>query len=176
MHMATTESQELTLDGTEGFVVESTEGDLGWVEEVWVGDANEPSALAVRTTEGRHGLLTSKDILAVDREYHWVVVRPEPVLLELDSPRMLTGAEGDAGGRVAASWTTTGEVFRVAPRRRPWRIPFRRRRSASASAEREQEPPLWQSIAVLLSSIALLVVVVATLAFLVARLVTGAAY
>jgi hypothetical protein len=172
--MSTTESQERTLDGTEGYVVESTEGDLGWVEEVWVGDANEPDALAVRTSEGRHGLLSGKDVLAVDHEYHWVVVRPEPVLLELDSPRMLTGGEGDAGGRVAASWSTTGMVFRVTPRRRPWRIPFRRRRSASASADRE--PRLWRSVAVLLSSIALLVVVVATLAFLVARLVTGAAY
>jgi hypothetical protein len=174
MHMATTESRELTLDGTEGYVVESTEGDLGWVEEVWVGDANEPSALAVRTAEGRHGLLPGKDVLAVDREYHWVVVRPEPVLLELDSPRMLARGEGDAGGRVAASWSTTGAVFRVAPRRRPWRIPFRRRRSASASADRE--PPLWQSVATLLTAIVLLVALVMTLAFVVARIVTGAAY
>jgi hypothetical protein len=172
--MGTTESQELSLNGTEGYVVESTEGDLGWVEEVWIGDANEPSALAVRTAEGRHGLLPGEDVLAVDREYHWVVVRPEPMLLELDSPRMLTGGEDDAGGRVAASWSTTGEVFRVAPRRRPWRIPFRRGRSASASVD--PEPPLWRSVAVLLSSIAVLVVLVATLAFLVARLVTGAAY
>jgi hypothetical protein len=171
--MAATESQELTLDGTEGFVVESTAGDLGWVEEVWVADSNEPGALAVRTIEGRHGLLMAEDVLTVDREYHWVVVGPEPALLELDSPRLLADEKRDAGGRVAASWSTTGEVFRVTPRRRPWRVPFLRRRSTSAPA---QEPRLWQSVAVLLSSIALLVVFVATLAFLVARLVTGAAY
>jgi len=170
--MTATESQELTLAGTDGYVVESTEGDLGWVEEVWVGDANEPGALAVRTTDGRHGLLLSEDVLAVDREYHWVVVCPEPVLLELDSPRMVKTEQAGDGGRVTASWATTGEAFRLAPRRRWWRLPFRRRKRASTGAE----PPLWRAVAVLLSSIAFLVVLVAFLAFLVARIVTGAAY
>jgi hypothetical protein len=167
--MTATETAERTLVGTDGFVVESTEGDLGWVEEVWLGEADEPDALAVRTIDGRHGLLQSEDILAVDREYRWVVVRPDPVLLELDAPRMMTPREED-DGRLAASWTTTGEVFRLAPRRRRWRFPFRRRASAS------DEPRLWRAVTVLLTSIAFLVVLVATLAFLVAWLVTGDAY
>jgi len=167
--MTATDTAERTLVGTDGFVVESTEGDLGWVEEVWVGEADEPGALAVRTTDGRHGLLRREDILAVDREYRWVVVRPNPVLLELDAPRITTQREED-DGRPAASWKTTGEVFRLAPRRRRWRVPFRRRASASG------EPPLWRAVTVLLTSIAFLVVFVAALAFLVARLVTGAAY
>ena len=170
--MPTTDSQKVSLRGTDGFVVESTEGDLGWVEEVWVGDAKEPDALAVRTTDGRHGLLLGGDVVAVDLEYHWVVVRPEPVLLELDSPRLVTGEEGE-GGRVEASWATTGEAFRLAARRRPLRLPFlRRRRRASATGE----PPLWRAVAVLLSSIAFLVVLVGALAFLAAWLVAGTAY
>lgn len=170
--MTATEIHEPALDGTDGFVVESTEGDLGWVEEVWVGEGNEPGALAVRTTDGRHGLLLSKDVLAVDREYHWVVVRSEPELLALDNPRMLDADEGDGGGHIAASWKTTGEVFRLAPRRRRWRVPFLRRKARSGHGE----PPLWRAIAVLLSSIAFLVVLIATLAFLIAWLVAGEAY
>jgi hypothetical protein len=171
--MTTTESQELTLEGTEGFVVESTEGDLGLVEEVWVGDADDVGALAVRTTDGRHGLLLSEDVLAVDRDYHWVVVRPEPLLRELDSPRMQTTREGGEGERIAASWATTGEVFRLAPRRRRRHRLFRRRTPASGAG---REPELWRAVAVLLSSIALIVVTVAAVAFIVAWIVTGAAY
>lgn len=168
-----TESQERTLAGTDGYVVESSEGDLGWVEEVWVGDAHEPGALAVRATDGRHGLLRGEDVVAVDREYRWVVVRVESELLELDSPRLLKADEADESGRMAASWETTGEVFRLAPRRRLWRLPFLRRRARSRTP---REPRLWLAVAVLLSSLAFLIVLVATLAFLVAWLVTGEAY
>lgn len=39
-----------------------------------------------------------------------------------------------------------------------------------------RERPLWQPVVVLLASIALIVAFVITLAFVVARLVTGAAY
>ncbi len=39
-----------------------------------------------------------------------------------------------------------------------------------------RERPLWQLVVVLLASIALIVAFVITLAFVVARLVTGAAY
>jgi hypothetical protein len=171
--MTATESPERTLAGTDGYVVESTEGDLGWVEEVWIDEANEPGALAVLTNDGRHGLLRSEDVVAVDREYRWVVVQSDPELLELDPPRMVESNEGDEPGRLAASWTTTGDVLRLAPRRRRrWRPAFLRRKSSSPGAE----PKLWRAIAVLLSSIAFLVVFVATLAFLVARIVTGAAY
>jgi hypothetical protein len=88
---------------------------------------------------------------------------------------MLSVREEDEGGRIAASWTTTGEVFRIAPRRRHrWRFPFLRRKSKSAAASRE--PQLWQAVAILLTSIAFLVALVAALAFLIAWLVTGAAY
>jgi hypothetical protein len=172
--MTATERRELTLERTEDFVVESTDGDLGWVEEVWVAEANEPGALAVRTTEGRHGLLLAEDVLAIDREYRWVVVRPEATLLELDSPRMSTEREGADVGRVSASWSTTGEVFRAAPRRRRSRSAFRRRRSKAASTDRE--PRLWRAVAALLSFIALLVVVVVALAVVIPWLVAGAAF
>ena len=74
MHMATTAGEDQRLVETDGFVVESSKGDVGRVEEVWVGGGERASRAAVCTSEGRHGLLLADDILAVDRENHWVVV------------------------------------------------------------------------------------------------------
>jgi hypothetical protein len=166
--MATVEARR-SLRGTDGYVVETPEGHVGWVEEVWLGDTNEPRAVAVRTTDGRHGLLLKEQVLAVDREYHWVVVPPEPTLLELDVPRLV---EGDGRSRPSASWTTTGKRFPVSvPRPRPFPA-FRLGRSGVA----RREWPLWRSVATLLGTIALLVVFTITLAYVMAWLVTGAPY
>src|ERR671918_9256 len=52
--MAAITGEDQRLVETDGFILESSEGDVGHVEEVWVGEANEPHALAVRTSEGRH--------------------------------------------------------------------------------------------------------------------------
>jgi hypothetical protein len=167
--------EELNLYGTEGFDVESPEGDLGWVEEVWLGEENEPRALAVRTSQGQHGLLLPEDVLAVDRENRWVVVPSEPVLLELDTPRLVTGTDEAGGAGLAASWATTGERLRLTrPERGPLPIPFRGRLSAWSASR--GETPLWQAVGVLLMSIALIVAFVITLVFVIARLVTGVAY
>jgi hypothetical protein len=163
--MATNVGEDRRLLGTEGFVVESPEGDVGHVEEVLLGEEREPRALVVRTEDGRHGLLTGQEVLVVDREYHWVVVSSEPALLELD--------EQGAANERAPSWTTTGDVFHASPRPpRTVRLPFH----VPALRKKEGEPLLWQAIAVLLGSIAVIVALVVALAFLVARLVTGSPY
>jgi hypothetical protein len=149
--MTTVTHTEPNLYGTEGFVLESPQGDLGRIEKVVVGDENEPVALDVVTNEGWHGLLRAEDVLVVDREYHWVVVPPDPSLQ-----------------------TATGEVRRAEPRQpRPLGLPWRRLRRKSTPGK---ELRLWLAIAIELSFIAFLVLVVIGLAFLVARLVTGAAY
>jgi hypothetical protein len=142
----------LSLSGTEGYVLESPQGDLGRIEEVVVGDdENVPVALDVRTNEGWHGLLRAEDVLVVDREYRWVVVPPDPSLR-----------------------TETGTVRRPRPRQpRPLSLPWRGLRGRSKPGK---ELPLWQAIAIELTFIAVLVVGVIAVAFLVARLVTGAAY
>jgi hypothetical protein len=168
--MAAIAGEDQRLVETDGFVVESSDGDVGLVEEVWLGEANEPHALAVRTSEGRHGLLLGEDVLAVDRENHWVVVSPETVLLELGAPRLQTTQGEDGATRQTASWTTTGDVVPLAPPpRRRWRFPVRLSRLVG-------EDQLPRAVAVLLTSIVLLVALVLALAFLVARLLTGAAY
>jgi hypothetical protein len=169
--MATIAEAHERLRETDGFVVESPAGDIGWVEEVWLGEEGSPRALAVRTGDGRHGLLRDEDVVTVDREKRWVVVTEEPTLLELDAPR-LSASDG-----LVASWRATGERLAVTPRpRHLWHVPYRPSEPAPPARAKRVERPLWQGVAVLLVTIALLVALTITLAYVVARLITGTAY
>ena len=171
--MSTTAEPRDRLLETDGFLVESPAGDLGWIEEVWVDEAGDADAVAVRTADGRHALLLDEDVLAVDREQRWVVGAARPTFLELDLPR-LTRAAG--AGTIASSWATTGSVLEVAPRpHHLWHVPYRPAEPARRPRRRKTERPLWQGVAALLLLIAILVGVTVALAFLVADLVAGAA-
>ncbi len=172
--MATASEQ---LRAADGFLVESSDGDVGWVEEVWLGDGDEPRALALQTLDGRHALLRVEDVLAVDPVERWVVVPPGQELLELDAPRVRT-----ENGNVVASWGTTGAVLPAPsepkwnwPLHLPHRHPHRHPRLEAASRRVRRWPP-WVAIAALYGALALILALVMTLAFVVARLVTGTAY
>jgi hypothetical protein len=170
--MATVAESRDRLLETDGFLVESSGGDLGWIEEVWVDEAGDADAVAVRTADGRHGLLLDEDVLAVDRESRWVVVSPGTTFLELDTPHVTKRAE-DGTARFESSWATTGALLEVAPRpRHLWHVPYRPEEPARPTRRRGVERPLWQGIAALLLLIALLVVVTVTLAYVIAGLVT----
>jgi hypothetical protein len=164
--MALVAEESSRLCDTDGFLVESPEGDVGRVEEVWLDVDDEPCALAVRTGDGRHALLLDEDIVTVDREHRWVVVPSAPRLLELAPPRISL----DGGARLAASWETTGEAVELPSG--PARGRFRR-----AKARRDlEERPLWLVIACLYGWLALAVALMLGLAFGIAALVGGAAY
>jgi hypothetical protein len=168
---------ELELRGTDGFVVESPEGGLGFVEEVWLDDHGQPHALAVTTTDGRHGLLLRDEVVAVDQENRWVVVGHSPTLLELQPPRIEEGVEG-GGQPLVARWETTGEVVPAPPRRPPLGGVASRLAAAvrkRVGFARRDVPPVY-AIAVLLVSLALIVATVTALVFLAAKLITGGAY
>ncbi len=172
-----TVSEQHQLSGTDGFRVESPDGDVGWVEEVWLGDDDEPRALAVQTVDGRHALLLREHVEAVDREQQWVVVRRGTELLELDTPRVRT-----SNGGVVATWSTTGKVL-PAPARPPWRwrlhlphLESHPHPRIAAVGRRVRRWPPWVALAVLICSITLLLAVMMTLAFLIAHAVTGWAY
>ena len=95
------------LDGTDGFAVQSRDGRVGTVEEIWLDRSEKPCALAVRTPDGRRGLLLGEQVITIDREGQWVVVSPDAELRELDAPRLAL----DGRTRVAASWQTTGKFL-----------------------------------------------------------------
>jgi hypothetical protein len=161
----------------DGFRVESPNGLVGWVEETWRSATGESTALAVRTIDGRRGLLLVEDIETVLDESEEVVVGSHSALLELDAPRVDTIVNGGGGPSVvSASWQTTGATLEPPPppgalrqamlMLRPWRL---------APPPRGQERPVWQTIGLLYTGIGLLITVEIGLAFLVAYLVAGQA-
>jgi hypothetical protein len=160
-----------------GFLVESSVGDVGWVEEVWLDDHDEPRALALQTLDGRHALLRVEDVLGVAPDERWVVVRPEQQLLELDAPRVRT-----ASGDIVASWATTGVLFSASSEPRwhlPVHLPHRSHHGhprMAAVSRRVQSWPAWLAIGTLYGALALIIAALTTVAFVIAWLVTGHAY
>jgi hypothetical protein len=168
--MATTAKHQLT--GCEGFRVESADGLLGWVEETWLDASGEPVALAVRTVDGRDGLLVAEDVETVVSEHEELTMRTAARLLELDAPRVDTAASNG----LAASWRTTGAPLDPPPEPpgafehallaiRPWRL--------SPPPRAETERPLWVTLLGLYTALAVIVGTVIGLCFLIAWLVTG---
>ena len=163
------------LAGCEGFRLESPEGLLGWVEETWLGASDEPVALAIRTVDGRDGLLLAEDVEAVARESEFLAMRAEARLLELDIPRVETASSNG----LAASWRTTGELLEPPPEPpgavdrallaiRPWRL--------APPPQPGAERPLWLTLAVLYTLLALIVVLIIGFAFIAAWIASGRAY
>ena len=169
--MATVTRTNEQLRETDGFRLGSSQGTVGSVEEVWLDDADEPCALAVRTQDGRRALLFAGDVVAVQREQRWVVVGDGPALLELAPPHLVSTGDG-TGARISASWTTTGAS--IPTEARPARR-LRPPRTAAAPAP-EREGSLWLAVSVLYAFIAVFVAALIGLAFGVAWLVAGNAY
>jgi hypothetical protein len=158
----------------EGFRLEGPKGLLGWVEETWLGASDEPVALAIRTIDGRDGLLLAEDAEMVDRDAERLAMRPGARLLELDVPRV----EEPSSNGLAASWRTTGAPLEPLPEPpdavdrallaiRPWRL--------APPPEPGAEKPLWLMVAGLYTALTFIVCGVIGLCFLVAWLATGSA-
>jgi hypothetical protein len=167
--------REQELRASDGFRVETPRGRLGVVEEVWLGEHGAPQALAVRTVDGRHGLLLAEEIAAVHPDEERVVVE-EPTLLELEPPRLDGDRADGTGERLSASWTTTGDVLPLPEPPTRLHLPFAHARLDAPAPSVFVERPLWQTVAILYGSIALLAALLIGLTFLLAALVAGHAY
>jgi hypothetical protein len=162
----TTPVHTIDLHDTEGFDLESAEGAIGRVEEIWLGPGEEPQAVAIRMTDGSRALLLDEGVVAVDRDHHRIVVRPHPGLLELDPPRLES-----TGGRPVASWATTGAVIHLEPPSTP-----RVQQAFPRQVPNMDERPLWQLVVTLYAAVALIVVVVVALVFVVSWIAAGHPY
>jgi hypothetical protein len=164
------------LRDCDGFWVDSPEGRVGFIGEVWLGPGDEPKAFAVHTTEGRHGLLLSDDVLALSPEDETVVLRSGATLLELQPPRL--GSDADGPAPITAFWATSGATLSLPnPSGGISGIArLRATRPRSVGPTLATERPIWATIAVLYLSLAVIVAVVIGLAFLIAWLIAGQAY
>jgi hypothetical protein len=162
------------LAGCEGFRLESPQGLIGWVEETWLDASNEPVALAIRTVDGRDGLLLAEHVELVDPDSELLEMGASARLLELDVPRV----DAASTNGLAASWCSTGKPLEPMPEPpgavdrallaiRPWRLAPPPRPAA--------ERPLLVQVAVLYTSLAVIVLFVIGLCFMIARLATGSA-
>jgi hypothetical protein len=162
------------LRGCEGFRLETADGLVGWVEEPWLGASGETVALAIRTTDGRDGLLLADDVVHVDPDSELLEMRTGAGLQELDAPRVDTSSSNG----LAASWRTTGAALEPPPQPptavdrallaiRPWRL--------APPPRPGIERPLWLQIAVLYTALGVIVLSVIGLCFLIAWAATGSA-
>jgi hypothetical protein len=169
--MATVVRHELA--DCEGFRLECSHGLAGWVEETWLGAADEPVALVIRLIDGRDGLLLAEDVETVIRDHERLTLRSGARLLELELPHV----DASSADGMSASWRTTGAPLELPERAdvvsrallaiRPWRL--------APPPRPWSERPAWVTILVLYISIALIVGLLIGLDFLVAKLVTGSA-
>jgi hypothetical protein len=164
--MATTVRHDLLA--CEGFRLESPDGLLGWIEETWLGGSGEPVALAIRTVDGRDGLLLAEDVEAVAHESEFLTMRAGARLLELEVPRVDTASSNG----LAASWRTTGATLDPPPEPpgaidrallgiRPWRL--------APPPKPEAERPLWLLLVTLYAALTVIVCLVIGVSFLAAH-------
>src|SRR5689334_11906335 len=97
--------------GCDGFRVESSRGLLGWVEETWLAQDDEPDALALRLVDGRRALILAADVETVVAEREQIAVRESARVLELGIPHVERFAADGGPPRLRASWQTTGELL-----------------------------------------------------------------
>jgi hypothetical protein len=171
--MATVARHDLL--GCDGFRLETRDGLLGWVEETWLDASSEPAALAIRTIDGRDGLVLAEDVEHVDREREVLAMREGGRLLELDVPRVDTASSNG----LAASWRTTGALLEPLPKPpgavdralleiRPWRL--------APPPGPDAERPLWLLLLGVYAALTVIVSGVIGICFMIAWLATGHAF
>ena len=145
------------LAGSDGYRVLSADEQLGWVEELWLGAADEPVAAVVRLADERRGLVVAEDVAAIAPTERSLTLAPDARLIRLDPPHV----EQQTDGLSSATWRATGELLQL-PSKRP---------HDEQTARRER--PLWMMIATLFFVLGGIVCLVIGLDFLLAYLVAG---
>lgn len=160
------------LANCDGYDVYAEGRPLGRVEEIWLGPWDAPTAVVVRLVDRRRGLLLSSDVAGVWPTSRFLTLAATGRLLQLEPPHL--EPEGDGARQLAASWRTSGDVLEIGER--PGRLgellPEGLGRS-SAQEAREDERPLWQSVAGLYVGVAAIAGFLTGLDILVSYLVTG---
>lgn len=164
---------ESNLGNCDGFEVLTPRGFIGWVEETWLDHRENPTAFALRFSDGRRGLLIAEAVEDCIRERRSLLVSSDVRVLELEPPHI------DANGALAATWRPTGEAIELPEPPGPVHhavIDRLHRPVVQTPPTRPAERPLWEILAVLYSCLALLALTLVGVDFLVAYIATGRAY
>lgn len=143
-----------------GYRVSGPDGAIGWVEEIWLGEAGEPAGVAVELRDGRRVFLPVDSVQDVSAGDRTVTVRPGARLLQLELPHLVMDG---AGGPVSATWRTTG-------------VPIDAGDAAVAEPVAQPEQiarPIWRDVATLYGFLGVLAAVLIAVDFVVAWAVTG---
>ena len=151
----------------DGYRVLGADELLGWVEELWLGAADEPVAVVVRLLDERRGLVVAEDVAVVAPAEQSLTLAPEARLIRLDSPHV----EQQTNGLSFATWRATGELLQL-PTPQPHEGSDRLDRSG-LQQRAARERPVWQTIATLYLVLAAIVCSMIALDILLAYLVTG---
>jgi hypothetical protein len=96
------------IGNCDGYGVETPVGVVGWVEEMWLDDRDDPTALAVRLLDGRRGLLVQDQITEVSHDHRAVTIASDARILQLEPPHV----QGN-GGTPVASWAASGAALEL---------------------------------------------------------------
>jgi hypothetical protein len=95
------------IGNLDGFRVVAPGGRLGWVEEMWLDDEGQTTAVVVCLPNAQRGLLVHDEIDEIRPEELTIAVRADARVLQLDPPHLDTGAHG----ALVASWATSGATL-----------------------------------------------------------------
>jgi hypothetical protein len=100
MDALTTFADDYWLRRCEGFRVESPDGFVGWVEEVWLGADHEPEVLVLRGPHGRRLLSLAGEDVAVDPRRERIALASTPELIAPEDAWDPRAASGPADVRM----------------------------------------------------------------------------
>lgn len=159
------------LETCDGFIVEAPAGCIGWVEETWLDADGRPAAAAVRTPDGRRGLLLLDTVLAADPDAQELIVGGDTTLLELEAPRI-----AHDGGAVSATWRASAEPMAPEAAGAAHAAPIAAALTAARASTARQERPLWQTIVFALTCLVVFVGGETGLLYGITYLVSGRPY
>ena len=151
------------IGNLDGFRVVAPGGRIGWVEEMWLDDEGQTTAVVVCLPNAQRGLLVHDEIDEIRPEELTIVVRADARVLQLDPPHLDTGAHG----ALVASWATSGATLA---------LPELSAASPVVRSSASSESSFFKAMFLLYAAVFVITCALTGICFLIPYLVTGRAY
>ena len=150
------------IGNLDGFRVLAPGGRIGRVEEMWLDDEGQMTAVVVCLPNAQRGLLVHDEIDEIRPEELTIAVRADARVLQLDPPHLNTGVHG----ALVASWATSGATLALPELQASSPVV---RSSASESS-------FFRAMFLLYAALFVITCTLTGVCFLIPYLVTGRAY